>query len=465
MTSRAATLRTLTFLGNVLVVATASVVSSRLRFGDTGELVWIHLIRRPRLAAAVYAVLAATLVVLVDRRAGRRRPLGARLAGVTRAALALGFMTMAVLYFLKLDDVSRKYLAIFFAVAWVGLFLVDTGVATLARALARYRPPLRRAVVVGHGPTAREFVERLTGDHPEFGYEVVGFVGPPDTSLNGQPRLGTLQDLGDVLIDQVVDEVLVYLPAAEWGRVDEIVRTAEVQGITVRVVLPTLGYTIGRGRIGEVDGVPVFTVAMTPDRMLALTVKRLIDIVGAVVGLMVLSPVLIGAAFAILVADGHPVFFTQLRAGLRGRPFRMVKFRTMTSDAEERKAELLEHNERTGPAFKLSDDPRITRVGRFLRRTSIDELPQLWNVLRGEMSLVGPRPPTFDEVPLYESPQWRRLSVKPGITGLWQVTARDDPSFERWVALDLEYIDSWSLGLDARILVSTLPAIVRMKGS
>jgi lipopolysaccharide/colanic/teichoic acid biosynthesis glycosyltransferase len=202
------------------------------------------------------------------------------------------------------------------------------------------------------------------------------------------------------------------------------------------------------------------------DRRAELAIKRLIDVVGASVALVLLSPVLALLALTIAVADGRPVLFRQPRAGLQGRPFTIAKFRTMRRGADAEREALREHNEVIGSAaaFKLTSDPRVTRVGRFLRRTSLDELPQLWNVLRGEMSLVGPRPHPFDDVARYQEWHFRRLAVKPGITGLWQISARRDADFDRWVALDIEYIDDWSVALDVKIAVQTIPALLRAEG-
>jgi len=198
---------------------------------------------------------------------------------------------------------------------------------------------------------------------------------------------------------------------------------------------------------------------------LSLAAKRGLDIVGAVAGLVILSPVLLGTAVAIAVVDGRPVLFRQPRAGQGGAPFLIAKFRTMGRDADAQRAALREQNEVAGGAsFKMTNDPRVTRLGRILRKTSIDELPQLWNVLRGEMSLVGPRPHPFDDLEGYEDWHFRRLSVKPGITGLWQVSGRGDADFDRWTRLDLEYIDRWSLMLDLKIMLRTIPAVLKAGG-
>jgi lipopolysaccharide/colanic/teichoic acid biosynthesis glycosyltransferase len=202
------------------------------------------------------------------------------------------------------------------------------------------------------------------------------------------------------------------------------------------------------------------------DRRFELAAKRLIDVAGASVGLVLLSPVIALVAVAIAIGEGRPILFRQPRAGLEGRSFSIAKFRTMQIDADARREELRSLNEVTGSAaaFKLTSDPRVTRLGRFLRRTSLDELPQLWNVLRGEMSLVGPRPHPFDDIARYEPWHFRRLAMKPGITGLWQISARRDADFDRWVALDLEYIDRWSVALDLKLALKTIPALVRAEG-
>ncbi len=221
----------------------------------------------------------------------------------------------------------------------------------------------------------------------------------------------------------------------------------------------------GARRLTRPDRLPLSNVAAQPRKVLLLGVKRAMDLAGAAVGLVLLSPLFAGVALLILAVDGRPVLFRQERAGRDGVPFRIVKFRTMRNGADAERAALRERNEvRGGASFKLTDDPRVSPLGRILRRTSIDELPQLWNVLVGEMSLVGPRPHPFDDVAGYADWHFRRLSVKPGVTGLWQVSARSDPDFDTWVRLDLDYIEHWSLALDIRILLGTIPALIRSEG-
>ena len=239
---------------------------------------------------------------------------------------------------------------------------------------------------------------------------------------------------------------------------DGIAHIAEEAGKIVRVPIDVLDHAFASGKVEDLDGTPVYSLVSGPDRVMALATKRVVDIVIAGLGLIAAIPIFAAIAWAIKREDGGPVLFSQERAGLHGRTFRMLKFRSMVPDAEARVEELKQANEISGHAFKVTDDPRITRVGRWLRRYSLDELPQLWNVLRGDMSLVGPRPPLPSEVSSYDLWHRRRLSMKPGITGLWQVRARNEPEFDRWVEDDLEYIDRWSLWLDVQILARTIPA-------
>ncbi len=274
-----------------------------------------------------------------------------------------------------------------------------------------------------------------------------------------RPVLGTLDQIEEVLHGRVVDEVAICLPAERIGLVEPITRLCEEEGKIVRIPVDEIGLTLPGGRIEEFDGIPVLSLVYGPDRAVSLAGKRLLDLVLGTVALIVLSPVLALVALTVRVVDGGPVLFRQTRVGLHGRPFDVVKFRSMQPDAEEHLDELRDRNEIRGPAFKVTDDPRLTRTGRVLRATSLDELPQVWNVLRGEMSLVGPRPPLPREVDGYDLWHRRRLSMKPGITGLWQVQGRRDEDFDRWVELDLAYIDRWSIWLDFKIMLRTIPAM------
>jgi exopolysaccharide biosynthesis polyprenyl glycosylphosphotransferase len=239
-----------------------------------------------------------------------------------------------------------------------------------------------------------------------------------------------------------------------------IAHLCEEEGKIVRVPVDMLDRAFASGRFEDLEGTPVYSLISGPDRTVALVVKRAVDVVVASLAIAVGLPLLVVIALVVRLRDGSPVFFHQTRIGLHGRQFQMLKYRTMSVDAEARLEELLRKSEISGAAFKMTNDPRITATGKFLRRTSMDELPQLWNVLRGQMSLVGPRPALPREVETYDLWHRRRLSMKPGITGLWQVSARRSPDFDHWAQLDLSYIDRWSLWLDLQILARTLPAVL-----
>ncbi len=387
--------------------------------------------------------------------------------GIAQAAVVMGVATLAGLYLGHLDNVSRAVLLASVPLQAGVSFVSRLALRAAFRALRRRGHSLRFVLVVGTGELARAFVSRLER-HPEMGLRVEGFVGGSAADVPEGRWLGPIDRTEDILHERVIDEVAVCLSKGEWAAGELVVELAESEGKIVRIPLagtPVPGRLLAGGQPEDLGGMPIYSIVRGPDRMLGLAAKRAIDIVGATIGLIVLSPVFIVAGIAIVLTDGRPVLFRQARAGVNGRPFQIAKFRTMARDADARRAELREFNEvKGGASFKMTNDPRITRVGRILRRTSVDELPQLWNVLRGDMSLVGPRPHPFDDVAGYRAWHRRRLSVKPGITGLWQIGGRRDDDFDRWVEKDLEYIDGWSFWLDLRVIVSTIPALLRAEG-
>jgi exopolysaccharide biosynthesis polyprenyl glycosylphosphotransferase len=276
--------------------------------------------------------------------------------------------------------------------------------------------------------------------------------------------LGMIDDLEEILHGRIVDEVAICLPFSMEEIIEQAAYLCEQEGKVVRMPVAPVERVLTGGRLETIDGVGVYSLANGPDRAFSLIVKRILDIAGSAVLLVLLSPLVLVLAALIKLDSKGPVLFRQARVGLHGRPIHVLKFRSMCVGAEEQLEDLLKHNEINGYAFKLANDPRITRVGRFLRRSSLDELPQLWNVFRGEMSLVGPRPPLPSEVANYDIWHRRRLSMKPGMTGLWQVGARRSPEFDHWVEQDLEYIDSWSLWLDLKIIARTVPAVLAGTG-
>jgi exopolysaccharide biosynthesis polyprenyl glycosylphosphotransferase len=273
-----------------------------------------------------------------------------------------------------------------------------------------------------------------------------------------------VDDLVTILHSEVIDEVAICLPLSVQEVIDEVALLCEEEGKIVRIPVAVLERTLSSGRIEEIDGLPILSLITGPDRVVGLAAKRVLDIVGSAFLLVVLSPLF--ALLALLVRLDSPgnAFFRQARVGLHGRSFQVLKLRTMCAEAEGQLDELRGFNVIKGQAFKMERDPRVTRVGRFLRSTSLDELPQLWNVLRGQMSLVGPRPPLPCEVAEYDVWHRRRLSMKPGMTGLWQIAGRREPEFDSWVEKDLEYIDRWSFWLDLKIIARTVPAMLAGSG-
>jgi exopolysaccharide biosynthesis polyprenyl glycosylphosphotransferase len=317
-----------------------------------------------------------------------------------------------------------------------------------------------RVLIVGAGKLGRDFAEWL-GENRQLGFHVCGFL---DAHANGDPRvLGALQDLRRVALGQFVDQLFITLPAER-----EVVKEMFLEARRLRLnlnVVPDLYDGLGwRAPVQSIGGFPVIQLHGQPIPIFGLAVKRVMDVIGAMVGLAAAAPLLAIAAAWIHFDSPGPVFYSALRVGRKGRKFRCFKLRTMVLEAEAQKECLRGANERSGPFFKMENDPRVTRCGRWLRKYSVDELPQLVNVLRGEMSLVGPRPHPVDDFERYNIEHLRRLDVKPGVTGLWQVTARADPSFEATMTQDLKYIETWSLRLDVRVLLRTAAVVLEGAG-
>lgn len=308
--------------------------------------------------------------------------------------------------------------------------------------------------------------------HDSLPPRVAGYLAPaslpPDAGspiLDLPELLGSVDDLERVLHERVVDHVIFFPPLSRPAAAAPARTHCETQGVRVSLLMDARDRAEPRSHTGLLHGHRFATYEVSPRSPVAAVLKQALDVAGASLALILLSPLLVFTALAILVSMGRPILFTQKRSGLYGREFRMFKLRTMIRDAEFQQSDLIQANEMSGPVFKITDDPRITRLGKLLRKTSIDELPQLFNVLLGDMSLVGPRPLPVAEQQAIRGPARRRLSVKPGITGLWQVSGRNDTDFDQWMALDLRYIDEWSLLRDVRILLRTVPVVILGKGA
>ncbi len=318
---------------------------------------------------------------------------------------------------------------------------------------------MRNVLIVGTGELGRRIADHLE-KHPEMGRSVCGFLD--DWEALGNGVIGRISELAELARTGFVDEVILAGPH-DREKTLRVLRAAQQLRLDVKMAPDLFGCEPTR-ETERIGGIPLISLHEERLPVAGLLLKRALDVVGAGAALILMAPALALLAILIGLDSPGPVLYAALRAGRKGRPFRCYKFRTMVRDADALKEGLRERNQRQGPFFKITDDPRITRVGRLLRRYSLDELPQLWNVLKGEMSLVGPRPHPLDDFSAYAIEHLPRLDVVPGITGLWQVSARRDPSFQAGMNLDIEYIHRWSLGMDLRILLKTAGAVLRGSG-
>ena len=369
----------------------------------------------------------------------------------------------------------RMVTPVFLGTFWVA----SSGVTILSRLFLRcvleliriYGRNLRNMLIVGTNPRAVRFARKIE-TRPELGYRIIGFV---DDEWKG---FGNFQNAGYTLVadfnklplflrDNVIDEVVIALPINSlYNRASSIIALCEKQGIIVRYLSDIFNSKLSRSVSEQLGGIPLLSHYTGAMNGWPLLIKRLLDFTLAIILLFLLLPLFLLIPLLIKITSTGPVFFVQERVGLSKRRFRLYKFRTMVSDAEKMQSELEQFNEVSGPVFKINDDPRITKVGKLLRKTSLDELPQLFNVLRGDMSLVGPRPlPERDYNGFDHDWHRRRFSVRPGITCLWQIGGRNGIPFDRWMELDMEYIDNWSLWMDLKILLGTIPAVLKGSGA
>ncbi len=381
-----------------------------------------------------------------------------------------GSIVGTVIFLLQKDSYSRGLYLLFLFLAF---FLLTTEKLLLRMVLGYFRSlgyNTRNILIMGTCEKARRFCH-LIEDHGDWGLKILGFLqvspGELPEAFEGYPVLGKIGTLVDVCKAYPVDEAVFCLPKDFFFNVEEHLRDLEELGVTVRMALDFFDFRLAKRELGLFhDEIPILTFHTKSLDAQQLALKRMLDIIGSLVGLSILAVLLPFIAVAIKKDSPGPIFFGQDRVGENGRVFKCLKFRSMYIDAEQRKQELMDRNEMKGAIFKIKDDPRITRVGKFLRRTSLDEFPQFWNVLKGQMSLVGTRPPTPQEVSQYENWQRRRISIKPGITGNWQVSGRNRiEDFDQIVQLDLAYIDSWNVLQDIRILFKTFKVVFAREGS
>lgn len=389
---------------------------------------------------------------------------------VTRA-VAFGFVVLfTILFLLKVQSVSRSFLLFFAVMNIAALITVRYGLIWwYFRQAVEKGENFLKVLIVGTGQRARHLSATLR-KHSEWGIDIVGYLdAAPNQAGAGDldaAVLGTVYQIGEVLRRQVIDEVIVAVPRSMIKDAQEIADVCEEEGVRLRLMADVFDLQVSRLRLADVGGIPLLSFEPVAQDESKLIVKRIFDLTLTLAAMPVLLPLFGLIALAVRLDSPGPVFFVQQRVGLRKRVFRMYKFRSMHRDAEQRLKEIEHLNEAQGPIFKITNDPRVTRVGRFLRKTSLDELPQLLNVLRGHMSLVGPRPMSLRDVDLFDRGiQRKRFSVRPGLTCLWQVSGRSNLPFSKWLELDLAYIDNWSLALDFRILMKTIPTVLKGSGA
>ncbi|MDB6038579.1 MAG: exopolysaccharide biosynthesis polyprenyl glycosylphosphotransferase [Verrucomicrobiales bacterium] len=372
-------------------------------------------------------------------------------------ATSLTVIVVISAMFLGKEILARSVIIFFGVISFILVLIKEELIRLWVRTRFGRAQMIKRVILVGAPEdTARVMAELHLNPSP--GIEILERVNLNETSVD---------QLVELLHTHSANGVMLTAKHTYFGQIEKAIQACEIEGVEAWLLADFFNTQVSQTSLDEFNGRPTLVFRSTPEESWQHLVKLIVDVTGAAVLLVISSPFWIFATLAIRLRSPGPVLFKQERAGLNGKPFTMLKFRSMVTDAEQRKRELEVLNEMTGPVFKVSDDPRITPIGRILRKYSIDELPQLYNVLRGEMSLVGPRPLPLDEVRRFDDlAHRRRLSVKPGLTCLWQVSGRNQVTdFRDWVRLDLEYIDNWSLWLDFKILVRTVPVVILGTGA
>lgn len=394
----------------------------------------------------------------------RTKPLPEVLLSILKVSI-LGFLVFgSVTYIFKFEGISRAFVILIFSIAAFVISFEKACLISFFRGIRKRGFNYRHILVIGTGKRVQKLISNIHA-HREMGLVITGLVDEDSAKVgqlvNGCKVIGAFDDLPDILKNNVIDDVMFVVPRSWLGRIEKLMHFCESQGLRFHVAVDFFDLKLAKAKQTDFRGLPFLTFESAPDKMWDLMIKRFFDILLSGISLLLLSPLFVIIAVFIKMTSNGPVFFIQRRCSLNGRQFNLYKFRTMVADAEDRLKEIMHHNEMNGPAFKMTNDPRLTEAGRALRKISADELPQLWNVFKGDMSLIGPRPPIPAEVEKYDYWQRRRLSMKPGLSCLWQVNGRNKiADFNEWMKLDLEYIDNWSLWLDCKILFKTIPVVL-----
>ncbi|HZP02956.1 MAG TPA: sugar transferase [Terriglobia bacterium] len=383
-------------------------------------------------------------------------------------------LLFAVTFAIKFEFISRLLLGFYAVIDLAAMILFRLMAPYLAGPVRRTFSGFQNYLLVGNTPEAYE-IARIIEANEGRGMRVFGFaVAAGDASretvvespvLRRPYPVYPLSRLPELLSQNVIDEVIVAVSKDEVDKLEETFLLCEEEGVKTRVLLTFFPHVISRVSLERLQEMPLLTFSTTPENDYLILLKRVLDFVMAFILILLLSPLFLVLALLIKMTSRGPVFFRQVRCGLGGRKFTLVKFRSMHADADKRRRDLEPLNELDGPVFKIKNDPRCTPLGRFMRKFSLDELPQLFNILKGDMSFVGPRPPLPEEVEKYERWQRRRLRMLPGLTCLWALEGRSKLSFKRWMELDLEYIDRWSILLDWKILLKTIPVVLLGRGA